>query len=207
MKSQIKFNQPVTLLPHQQRGLYCHSSLPDDLGIQYQSYQSKESIVAANEVRPALIPLFLPLLSFPPVSSRRKRHGIEKILFRIRRTSVSFSAIVVDMLHYDILLIALPLTSRLSCSFLSCSPDLTRSTSLCSLGWGTQGSSPSMSSTAGIERGEDYQALCPTGACCTALHCTVILMHLSHRKHLTLHTGRQRLDTTPMTFLESMTYY
>ena len=111
------------------------------------------------------------------------------------------------MLHYDILLIALPLTSRLSCSFLSCSPDLTRSTSLCSLGWGTQGSSPSMSSTAGIEPGEDYQALCPTGACRTALHCTVILMHLSHRKHLTLHTGRQRLDTTPMTFLESMTYY
>ena len=47
---QIKFDQPVTLLPHSQRGLYCHSSLPDDLGIQYQSYQSKESIVAENEV-------------------------------------------------------------------------------------------------------------------------------------------------------------
>jgi hypothetical protein len=53
----------VTLLPHQQRGLYCHSSLPDDLGIQYQSYQSKESIVAANEVRPTLNSP--PVLSFP----------------------------------------------------------------------------------------------------------------------------------------------
>ena len=43
----------MTLLPHTQRGLYCHSSLPDDLGIQYQSYRSKESIVACNEVSKA----------------------------------------------------------------------------------------------------------------------------------------------------------
>lgn len=46
---EIKFDHPVTLLPHTQRGLYCHSSLPDDLGIQYQTYASKESVVAANE--------------------------------------------------------------------------------------------------------------------------------------------------------------
>lgn len=54
---QIKFDHPVTLLPHTQRGLYCHSSLPDDLGIQYQSYRSKESIVACNEVRLTHFPL------------------------------------------------------------------------------------------------------------------------------------------------------
>ena len=45
------FDQPVTLLPHGQRGLYCHSSLPDDLGIQYQSYDSRDSVVAQDEVR------------------------------------------------------------------------------------------------------------------------------------------------------------
>jgi hypothetical protein len=36
------------LLPHQKRGLYCHSGLPDDLGIQYQSY-SKENVVGEDE--------------------------------------------------------------------------------------------------------------------------------------------------------------
>ncbi|KAJ1410926.1 hypothetical protein B484DRAFT_455741, partial [Ochromonadaceae sp. CCMP2298] len=45
---EIKFDQAVRLLPHQSRGLYCHSHLPDDLGIQYQSY-SKDDIVASDE--------------------------------------------------------------------------------------------------------------------------------------------------------------
>jgi hypothetical protein len=38
----------VKLLPHQRRALYCHSGLPDDLGIQYQSY-SKRDVVAADQ--------------------------------------------------------------------------------------------------------------------------------------------------------------
>lgn len=36
------------MLPHQRKALYCHSSLPDDLGIQYQSYR-KSDIVASDE--------------------------------------------------------------------------------------------------------------------------------------------------------------
>jgi hypothetical protein len=50
------FDKPVKLLPHSTRALYCHSSLPDDLGIQYQSY-GKHDIVAEDEylvVRPGL---------------------------------------------------------------------------------------------------------------------------------------------------------
>lgn len=38
----------MKILPHRRRGLYCHSSLPDDLGIQYQSY-TKHSIVAEDQ--------------------------------------------------------------------------------------------------------------------------------------------------------------
>jgi hypothetical protein len=47
---------PFRLMPHSRHGFYCHSSLPDDLGIQYQSY-SKDDIVAEDEVvaiRPGL---------------------------------------------------------------------------------------------------------------------------------------------------------
>ena len=46
---EIRFNKPVRLLPHTRRALYCHSDLPDDLGIQYQSYNNKEQIVAQSE--------------------------------------------------------------------------------------------------------------------------------------------------------------
>lgn len=54
--SQIPFDTPVKLLPHTCRALYCHSGLPDDLGIQYQSYQ-KTDVVAQDahiEIRPGL---------------------------------------------------------------------------------------------------------------------------------------------------------
>lgn len=53
---QIPFDVPVKLLPHTCRALYCHSGLPDDLGIQYQSYK-KTDLVAADdhiEIRPGL---------------------------------------------------------------------------------------------------------------------------------------------------------
>eukprot|EP01039_Chlorochromonas_danica_P009872 gene9872-10918_t len=45
---QITLARPIRLLPYQRRGLYCHSNLPDDLGIQYQSY-GRSDIVAAND--------------------------------------------------------------------------------------------------------------------------------------------------------------
>lgn len=48
LEIQIKFDKKVKLLPHQRRALYCHSSLPDDLGIQYQSYR-KSDIVAQDQ--------------------------------------------------------------------------------------------------------------------------------------------------------------
>jgi len=35
---EVKLNTPLTVLPHHTIGLYVHSALPDDLGIQYQSY-------------------------------------------------------------------------------------------------------------------------------------------------------------------------
>eukprot|EP01032_Pedospumella_encystans_P009037 gene9037-10673_t len=53
---EIPFDKPVKLLPHTCRALYCHSGLPDDLGIQYQSYK-KNDIVAFDghiEIRPGL---------------------------------------------------------------------------------------------------------------------------------------------------------
>jgi len=46
---EIKLNKPIKLLPHTRRGFYCHSSLPDDLGIQYQSYQNKDNKVAESQ--------------------------------------------------------------------------------------------------------------------------------------------------------------
>ena len=47
---EIKFDIPVKLLPHQRRGLYCHSGLPDDLGIQYQSYPKEACIAQDNMI-------------------------------------------------------------------------------------------------------------------------------------------------------------
>lgn len=45
---QITLARPIRLLPYQRRGLYCHSNLPDDLGIQYQSY-GRSDVVAADD--------------------------------------------------------------------------------------------------------------------------------------------------------------
>eukprot|EP01035_Chromulina_nebulosa_P025838 gene25838-33757_t len=45
---EIPFSTPVKLEPHRRRALYCHSGLPDDLGIQYQSYHVGD-IVASDE--------------------------------------------------------------------------------------------------------------------------------------------------------------
>eukprot|EP01031_Cornospumella_fuschlensis_P033452 gene33452-40470_t len=44
----VPFGTPVVILPHCRRAIYVHSSLPDDLGIQYQSYR-KRDIVALSE--------------------------------------------------------------------------------------------------------------------------------------------------------------
>ncbi len=35
--TEIKFDKPIVLLPGTRRGIYVHSALPDDLGLQYQS--------------------------------------------------------------------------------------------------------------------------------------------------------------------------
>jgi hypothetical protein len=45
---EVVFSKPVRLLPHSRHGFYCHSALPDDLGIQYQSY-GKDDIVAEDD--------------------------------------------------------------------------------------------------------------------------------------------------------------
>jgi hypothetical protein len=37
--TEIKLDIPLCLLPHERKAIYCHSGLPDDLGIQYQSYE------------------------------------------------------------------------------------------------------------------------------------------------------------------------
>ena len=47
--TEIKFDIPLCLLPHECKALYCHSGLPDDLGIQYQSYRRKNEIFAKDE--------------------------------------------------------------------------------------------------------------------------------------------------------------
>ena len=44
---QVKFSTPVLLQPYSRRALYCHSGLPDDLGIQYQSFH-KEDVIAED---------------------------------------------------------------------------------------------------------------------------------------------------------------
>ena len=45
---EIAFEKPLRLLPHERKAIYCHSGLPDDLGIQYQSY-SKHDIIAEDD--------------------------------------------------------------------------------------------------------------------------------------------------------------
>lgn len=44
----MMFSRPITLLPGETLAVYCHSSLPDDLGIQYQSYRTERDIVALS---------------------------------------------------------------------------------------------------------------------------------------------------------------
>ena len=44
MPTEIVFDEPVRIRPGQLRALYIHSALPDDLGIQYQSYRSNDVI-------------------------------------------------------------------------------------------------------------------------------------------------------------------
>ena len=46
--SEIELNPPVVILPYQRRGFYCHSELPDDLGVQYNTY-SKDAVVCEDE--------------------------------------------------------------------------------------------------------------------------------------------------------------
>jgi hypothetical protein len=46
--SEIFFNKKVTVLPRDRKAFYVHSGLPDDLGIQYQSYH-EDDIVAESE--------------------------------------------------------------------------------------------------------------------------------------------------------------
>jgi hypothetical protein len=46
--TEIFFDKKVTLLPRSRKAFYVHSGLPDDLGIQYQSYR-EEDVVAENE--------------------------------------------------------------------------------------------------------------------------------------------------------------
>jgi hypothetical protein len=45
---EVVLDEPFVILPHSRHGIYCHSSLPDDLGIQYQSYE-KNAVVAKDE--------------------------------------------------------------------------------------------------------------------------------------------------------------
>lgn len=47
--TQITFDEAVKLLPGSKVGVYIHSSLPDDLGIQYQSYTQGTDIVGLSE--------------------------------------------------------------------------------------------------------------------------------------------------------------
>lgn len=46
---EIFLDKAVTLLPGTRRGFYIHSDLPDDLGVQYQSY-GKDTLVASDDV-------------------------------------------------------------------------------------------------------------------------------------------------------------
>lgn len=51
---EIRLTTPVRILPHHRRALFVHSNLPDDLGIQYQSYDGRD--VMAQDEHVALHP-------------------------------------------------------------------------------------------------------------------------------------------------------
>lgn len=52
---EIRLAKPVVVSPHHTRALFVHSNLPDDLGIQYQTYAERDVIAQDEhvEVRPA----------------------------------------------------------------------------------------------------------------------------------------------------------
>lgn len=47
---ELKFDEPVVLHPNCVRAFYCHSSLQDDLGIQYQSYRENDIIEENDDI-------------------------------------------------------------------------------------------------------------------------------------------------------------
>jgi hypothetical protein len=47
--AEIAFDRPVRIKPGQIRALYVHSALPDDLGIQYQSFRGAD-IIAQDDI-------------------------------------------------------------------------------------------------------------------------------------------------------------
>ena len=51
---EIRFNEPFLLRPHSRHAFYCHSGLPDDLGIQYQSCRRDQITVQDDHV--AILP-------------------------------------------------------------------------------------------------------------------------------------------------------
>jgi hypothetical protein len=51
---EVRLSVPVRILPHHRRALFVHSNLPDDLGIQYQSYGGEE--VIAQDAHVAMHP-------------------------------------------------------------------------------------------------------------------------------------------------------
>ena len=46
--SEVHFDKKVTVLPRKRQAFYIHSGLPDDLGIQYQSY-NEDDVVAESD--------------------------------------------------------------------------------------------------------------------------------------------------------------
>ena len=46
----IRFDTPLTMLPRSTCGIYIHSSLPDDLGIQYQSYREGDTVAQSEHL-------------------------------------------------------------------------------------------------------------------------------------------------------------
>jgi hypothetical protein len=46
---EIRLSTPVRILPHHTRALFIHSNLPDDLGIQYQTYRGLNDILARDD--------------------------------------------------------------------------------------------------------------------------------------------------------------
>ena len=52
--TEIFFDEPFTLLPHERKAFYCHSGLPHDLGIQYQSCRG--GVVTCQDECMAILP-------------------------------------------------------------------------------------------------------------------------------------------------------